>query len=260
MKGSQLMRRRRLMKHLFIRHRVPVGDCGRRSRSILLTSAWIWVLSLGALCAAYGQATGQNLPDANLGDVEHRQETLDWLDKYLTDSDLMLPGAAAKIRAAVAQMSPSQVERWSVQTKQLREYVESPQWQVTKRWLHGFLKVQAIYSDKELQDFRQKLFDADADQLLAMLQQIQAKHESMVWMHQASGKTRQMDVQGRNTAVARQDAANNAARATAPREMPLFGNAGGAGSSRKPDSGYRVPGPLVDSRSVAAWEVWRSAW
>ena len=85
-------------------------------------------------------------------------------------------------------MSPSQLERWSVQTRQLREYVESPQWQTTKKWLHSFLKVQAIYSDKELQEFRQKLFDADADQLLVMLQQIQAKHESMVWMQQASGR------------------------------------------------------------------------
>ena len=201
------------------------------------------MLSLGAICAACGQATGQDLADTNLSDAKHQQETLDWLDKYLTDSDLMLPGAAAKIRAAVAQMSPSQAERWSVQTKQLREYVESPQWQTTKRWLHSFLKVQAIYSEKELQEFRQKLFDADADQLLAMLQQIQAKHESMVWMHQASGKTRQMDVQARNTAVARQDAANSAARTTARARCPCSATpvAPGAVASRIRATAYRVP-------------------
>ena len=189
------------MKHLLIRHGVPADDFRWLSRSLLLTS--VWVLSLGATCAAYGQAPGPGLADANLSDAERQRETLDWLDKYLTDSDLMLPGTVAKIRATVEQMSPSQLERWSVQTRQLREYVESPQWQTTKKWLHSFLKVQAIYSDKELQEFRQKLFDADADQLLAMLQQIQAKHESMVWMQQASQQSRQMDVQARNATVAR---------------------------------------------------------
>jgi hypothetical protein len=217
------------------------------------------VLSLGTSCDAYGQAAGQDATDANLSAAERQPETLDWLDKYLADSDLMLPGTVAKIRATVEQMSPSQLERWSVQTRQLREYVESPQWQTTKKWLHSFLKVQAIYSDKELQEFRQKLFDADANQLLAMLQQIQAKHESMVWMQQASQQSRQMGMQARNTTVARQDAANKA-QARAPSPVPLFGNAGGAGTVRKRDSGYRVPGPLVDSRSVAAWEVWRAAW
>ena len=245
------------MKHLLIRHGVPAGDFRWLSRSILLTSAL--VVSLGVTCDAYGQAAGQDLADANLSNAARQREALDWLDKYMTDSDLALPGSVDKIRAAVERMSPSQLERWSVQTRQLREYVESPQWQSTKKWLHSYLKVQAVYSEKELQEFRQKLFDADADQLLAMLQQIQAKHESIEWMHQSSEQSRQMSVQARNATVARQDAANKAQPRTAS-AVPLFGNAGGAGKARKPDSGYRIPGPLVDSRSVAAWEVWRNAW
>jgi hypothetical protein len=243
------------MIHLFIRHRI--GNCDRRSRSMCLLSTWL--LSLCVTYAAYGQATGQDPADANVSSAQLRQQTLDWFDKYLADSDLSQPGTADKIRAAVEQMSPSQLERWLEQTQQLREYVESPQWQNTKKWLHSFLKVQAIYSDKELQEFRQKLFNADADQMLAMLQQIQAKHESIEWMHASSEKSRQMDLQARNASVARQDAANKA-RPSSAGAVPLFGNAGGAGKARKPDSGYRVPGPLVDSRTVAAWEVWRNAW
>ena len=196
-----------------------------------------------------------------MSDADRQRETLDWLDKYMTDSELMTPGAIGKIRSAVERMTPSQLERWLLQTKQLREFVESPPWQDTKKWLRGYLKVQAVYSDKELQEYRQKLFDADPDQLLAMLQQIRAKHESMVWMHQSSQATRQMDLQARDRSVARQDAANSAARTAASREMPLFGSAGNAGgTNRKPDSGYRVPGPLIDSRAVAQWTVWRGVW
>jgi hypothetical protein len=245
------------MENLFIQHGIGTGKCDRRSRSILLMSTG--VLALCVTCAAYGQASGQDLADANLSVAERQQQTLDWLNKYLADSDLAQPGTIDQIRAAIEKMSPSQLERWLAQTKQLREYVESPQWQSTKKWLHSFLKVQAIYSDKELQEFRQKLFNADADEMLALLQQIQARHESMVSMHELAAKTRQMDLQARNASVARQDAANKARPSTGG-AVPLFGNAGGAGTGRKPDSGYRVPGPLIDSRTVAAWEVWRNAW
>jgi hypothetical protein len=159
-------------------------------------------------------------------------------------------------------MTPSQLDRWLAQTRQLREYVSSPQWQETRAWLRGFLKVQAIYSDQEIQEFRQKLFDADPDELLAMLQKIQAKHESMVWMHQASQQSRQMAVDARASQVARQDAVNNAARqaAASARQAPLFGSTGGASGGRPRDSGYRVPAPLINSRTVAQWTAFMGVW
>ncbi len=238
---------------------VPVHGRGSLHACTLLLASLL-ALPLSAPGAAGGQPSGQEAAGADASADERQREVIAWLDTYLTDTDLMLPGTADKLRSAVAHMSPSQLDRWLAQTSQLRAYVESPEWQATKKWLHGFLKVQAIYSEKELQEFRQKLFEADADQLLAMLQQIQAKHESMVWMHQAAGKMRQADLQGRNTAVARQADASSAARTAARRDVPLFGNASQGSSVRKPDSGYRVPGPLIDSRTVAAWEVWRNAW
>ncbi|NLX57090.1 MAG: hypothetical protein GXY58_18430 [Planctomycetaceae bacterium] len=234
---------------------VPVHGRGSLHACILLLASLL-TLPLSAPGTAAGQPSGQEAAGA----TERQREVMAWFDKYLTDTDLMLPGTADKLRSAVAQMSPSQLDRWLTQTNQLRVYVESLEWQATKKWLHGFLKVQAIYSEKELQEFRQKLFEADADQLLTMLQQIQAKHESIVWMHQAAGKMRQADLQGRNTAVARRADAGSAARTAARRDVPLFGNASQGRSVRKPDSGYRVPRPLINSRTVAAWEVWRNAW
>ena len=246
------------MRHSYIHHCVSADTFRRPFRSILL--AVVLLFPFGMTGAAFGQAAGQDLASANLSDPDRQREMLDWLDKYITDSDLMPADGVAQIRAAVAQMTPSQLERWLLQTKQLREYVESPQWQDTKKWLRGYLKVQAVYSDKEVQEFREKLFSADAEQMLAMMQKIQAKHESMVWMRQASDKSRQMDVQSRNASVARQDSANNAARTAASRAIPLFGDSGGMAKGSKPNSGYSVPGPLVDSRTVAQMAVWRGMW
>ncbi|MHB8971430.1 MAG: hypothetical protein ACYC3X_08970 [Pirellulaceae bacterium] len=246
------------MKHSSIYHCVSPGYSHRQARSLLLATALI--LTLGVTYSAFGQAASQDPANANLSDPERQRETLDWLDKYLTDTDLMRPEDVAKIRTAVTQMSPSQLDRWLTQTRQLREYVEIPAWQETKKWLRGFLKVQAMYSDQEVQEFREKLFNADADQMLAILQRIQAKHESMVWMHQASNTSRQMAVEARNATVARQDAANTATQTTARRDVPLYGNAGGSSGGGKPDSGYRIPGPLVDSMSMARWTAWTGAW
>ena len=48
-----------------------------------------------------------------------------------------------------------------------------------------FLRVQAIYSDAEIEQLRDEVYAADADQMLAILKRIQAKHEALVWMHGA---------------------------------------------------------------------------
>jgi hypothetical protein len=244
------------MRNASLRHRASAKTICLLSAPILLATTLAW----SPVGSAYGQAPTQDLADANLSDPDRQRETLDWLDTYMTGSDLMSRDDVAKIRAAVVQMSPSQLERWLKQTRDLRAYVESPQWQDTKKWLNGFLKVQAIYSDKEIQEFRQQLFDADPEQMLAMLQRIQAKHESMVWMHQAAGKSRETDLQARNAMVARQDAANNAARTAAATQSALFGNVGNFARSSKPDSGYSIPGALINSRTMAQWTVFQGMW
>ncbi len=227
----------------------------RADRRLGRNLGWLLVLGLGMAVATANFACAQTAED-------ERAETLAWLDQYLSQSDLLDPKTLVQIRAAVKQMTPSQLDRWLAQTRQLREYVSSPQWQETRAWLQGFLKVQAIYSDQEIQEFRQKLFNANPDELLAMLQKIQAKHESMVWMHQASQQSRQMAVSARERQIARQDAANNAAQqaAAAARQTPLFGSTGGAAGGRPRDSGYQIPGPLINSRMMAQWTAFMGVW
>jgi hypothetical protein len=232
---------------------LSLTDPGRTLR-VATTLLFTCVLLAGAAFEAHAQdaAGGGSDPQPD------REATLQWLDKYLADTVLMSPEGVAKIRDAVAQMSPSQLESWLRQTQQLRTFVESPSWQETKAWLREYLRIQAVYSDEEIQQLRDDIFNADADQLLEILQRIQKKHDTLVWMHGASQQARASEVQQRNARVAQQASANNAARAARTSNLPLFGT--GSASQQTRSTGYRPPGPLVTSREMARAAVWGGLW
>jgi hypothetical protein len=227
------------------------------SQAICLTAALLAVtLVTGPTAILRAQITEVDPSRPDLTDAERKEATLLWLDKYLADSALMSEQNTAKIRQAVEQMSPTQLEQWLQQTAKLREYVESPEWQDTKVWLRSFLRVQNMYSDKEIQQLRNEILNADAQQMLDILERIQAKHESMVWMKQASNQARAVELKQRNAAVAKQSAAASKRRGSSA-SMPLFGQ--GMAKGKKPSKGYRPPGPLITSREVARATVWREA-
>lgn len=213
---------------------------------------------LGQAARLPAQITEEDLTDPSLTDAERKQATLLWLDQYLADAVLMSKDDTTKIREAVERMTPTQLDQWLKSTRDLFTYVESPQWQETRTWLRGFLKVQAIYSDKEIAQLKSDIRNADASQMLDIMKRIQAKHESLVWMHQASQQSRAMQVQQRNASVAQQAAVTAKARAANTQSLPLFGT--GAALKQKPSKGYQPPGPLIDSMSVARAAVWRQVW
>ena len=132
-------------------------------------------------------------------------------------------------------------------------YVESEKWQDTKTWLRGFLRVQAMYSDAQVQKLRDDLINADATQMLTILKRIQAKHDALVWMHEASEKSRQLAVLQRDESVAAQEAAAAAARAAGSENVATAGGAQ-ADTSRAARNKAGLSGPRrVDqcSRHVA---------
>jgi hypothetical protein len=234
-------------------------------RSIIQYRSTRWLLICSALtllvAPCWAQVGDRRFSDDNLTDAERRETTLLWLDSFLTESNLLRQEDISKIREAVSQMSPSQLREWLEQTKQLREYVESEQWQETKQWLREFLRVQAVYSDEELQKLRDEIVQADADQMLAILKRIQAKHDALVWMHQAAQRNRQVEVAERDAHVAQQSAAADAARASAAAVGgPLYGGGAAGGGARRPSVGYTVPRPLIDSREMSRAAVWSELW
>ncbi|MCU0959051.1 MAG: hypothetical protein MUF48_03005 [Pirellulaceae bacterium] len=206
-------------------------------------------------------AFAQLADDPSLTLSERRELTLQWLDRYLTESDLLRPTDMAKIREAVLQMAPSQLEQWLAETKDLRAYVESEKWQATRRWLREFLRVQAMYSDAEIQQLRDQIVRADAAQMLAILKRIQSKHDSLMWMHDAAEKSRQIAVMSRDENHALQQAQAAAMRESRRTDTQLFGSSSaGADNAARNRQGFQPFGALVNSRELAVMSTWREAW
>lgn len=226
----------------------------------IATRLLLWgVLILGGGGLPSGSA--QLADDPSLTLTERRELTLQWLDRYLTESDLLRPTDMAKVRQAVMQMAPSQLEQWLAETKDLRAYVESETWQATRRWLREFLRVQAMYSEAEVQQLRDQLVEADASQMLAILKRIQSKHDSLVWMREAAEKSRQIAVMSRDEHHALQQAQAAALRESRRADTQLFGaGTAGASDAARNRQGFQPYGALINSRELAAMTTWREAW
>lgn len=223
----------------------------------------IWILVAAAVplwgASAYGQV-GEDITDPNLTDAERRETTLLWLDTFLTESGLLRKEDIAKLREAVSQMSGTQLDQWLEETKPLREFVRSERWQETKQWLREFLRVQTVYSEEELEELRNDLVQADPSEMLAALKQIQARHDTLVWMHQAVERNRQVAVAERDAYMAEQAAATEAERASKPRNLPLFGSGLSRGAGQQTTTGYQVPRSIINSREMARAAVWSELW
>jgi hypothetical protein len=124
--------------------------------------------------------TGSNSSATESDDVsaeESRDEVLAWLEQYLTQQVLFNKEDLDAVRAKVAQMTPSQLQKWLDTTKQIRATLASDEWQQTRAWLKEYA-VEMYYSDKEIQKFRDDAGKMSPDQLQQLLERIQRKHES----------------------------------------------------------------------------------
>ena len=203
--------------------------------------------------------------------TDELQQTLDWMDRYLTVQVLFDQQDVLKLRDKVARMSPDDLQAWLDRTKELRERLESPEWVATQEFLADFLAKQAIYSDEEIAQMRKEAAEMEPDQLMGLLDKMEAKYAEMTGRRLATEQRREAGLAGQDLRVARQqDAAkeqqkvmysardrylsNQAAQArsaSSRSSTPLFGSNQSNAARSSARSKYRPPAPLVDSRDAA---------
>ena len=151
---------------------------------------------------------------------------------------------------------PEKAQQWLDETAGLRRKLDSPEWQKTREWLGEFLKVQAIYSDKELEEFTQKVMVSKPAEIGKMMQAIEAKQSTLASKAGDAAQHRQQTMQINNAFKQKQFAQRQTARRAAS-QTPRTGSTKVTGKpSYAQRSASRNP-PLVNSLDAARWGVYR---
>ena len=217
---------------------------------------WMSSLAFGSFALGWAAVVGaQQAPDA----LTSQQRALNWLDQFRQVQVLFHDQDIARLREKLEGATSEQAQQWWEQTAEARAALDSPEWQKTQKWLKEFLKVQAIYSDEEIEQFRREASDAarsSPDKFVDILSRIEAERTRI-----ASGAEEDAEMRQHKLAMVqayKQEEA--AARMAAMRQSRAASVAPNSQRAPVVKDNYRPPSPLVTSMDVARWSVMRNFW
>ena len=184
-----------------------------------------------------------------------------WLDRFAFEQVLFRDQDIVRIRRRMVEASPDEAQRWLNDTAEVRRKLESPEWQKTRQWLSGFLKVQAIYTDKELDEFHKKVFAATPVELGKMMEEIEERRSTLVSKASDAARRCQQMTEINKASKLRQFTQRQAVRLAASQGAD-FGTTKSTKVMGKPSYATRSASRarLVSSLGVARWAVYRSMW
>ena len=215
-------------------------------------------LSVGLLVVfamSVGMAVSQDARSA-------KRTALNWIDGFAENQVLFHEDDIATLRKELTEGTEKLAADWLARTKESRAALDSPEWQETRKWLTEFLKVQAIYSDKEIDKFRTESREAAQEspkKLIDVLKELDAVRAKLVSGAANADKQREIKL---HLAKAYQDQQvelrDQARRQAATRAAAAPPNTGT--TVKKPKVNYSTPKPLVTSIDVARRQVMRNFW
>ena len=226
-------------------------------RRVLLS----WALSAFACLLLAAPAGAQSVAAADDSkDGRAKAQALKWIDRFATVQVLFSVGDVKRLRKKVAKMTETEAAAWWDKSATHRELVESADWQETRRWLREFLRVQAIYSDEQVEYFQSEAFtkaEQSSRSLKEVMDEITTKRKELVAGHRSSEQMRQQQLEYRQAYLQDQVAARESAmKASAQRSASHP-------QSQQPvvqrEKRRRTP-PLVSSLDVARWTMMRNFW
>jgi len=220
-------------------------------RLVVVCLLCLLVTPLGADQPNGGQAGTQENADT-------RSKALNWIDEYRNVQVLFHDEDLTKLREKLASDTAEQVEQWWQETEPIRAALQSPQWQQTRQWFREFLRVQAIFSDKEIEKLRDDAETAvrkgKPEDLKQILDRIERYRANLVRGAADDRELRQQKLQVLNAYRQR-----DFSRRTQENRAATFSSSG-ARSPRRYRDFERYTGPLVDSMDVARWAIFRGLW
>ncbi len=216
-----------------------------------------WMLVLGHLVLLPISAVSLAAAPADTNDTA-KQQALAWLDTYRGRQALFHDKDIAQLRAKLNAGTDAEAQQWLTKTKDSRQALDSEPWRQTQKWLRQFLRVQAIYSDEQIEELRKETLDAAKNsptKFKEMLHEMENFRQAWTRGVTDGKQLRQREVhvkQAYNKELVAQRAA--ARKKAASQSNPVRP----ANTVKKPQ--YDRPPALIDSLDEARWSVMRSFW
>jgi hypothetical protein len=248
---------------LFRRQSTRVHDrysvhSGSSSRLAALMGWLAVVVMLGGTPVAGGAEAAAS---AAASPESPNQKAVAWLDRFAFDQVLFHDHDIALIRKKMVESPPDEAQQWFDETAEVRRELESPEWQETRKWLSRFLKVQAIYTDKELDKFHKKVMEATPAELGKMMREIEERRLTLSSNASDAARRRQQMMEINNAFKRRQFSQRQVVRRAAS-QAANFGTTKSTKLKGKPSYAERfaLRAPLISALRVARWAVYRSMW
>lgn len=187
---------------------------------------------------------------------------LKWVDGFRKVQVLFSDKDVENLRSELAEGNEAKAIIWLYETKKIREALDSDRWNVTRKWLRDFLDVQAIYSDKEVAEFRTKAkktakqsAEKSTMEFIDLLKDIERKRKRFAARAVNSEQVRKQQLAMAAAYQQKQVAQRSAAR-RARSSAASIGTSGQGKPIKKRE--YRRPPPLIDSLDAARMEVMRN--
>jgi hypothetical protein len=238
-------------------------------RRFIVQSSLRFALLVGTLACLGGSATitradqnSEKRSDSSPVDAATaKKKVLAWIDDYRKVQVLFHDEDVARLRKDLAEDTPAEALQWWTKTASVRAALDSPEWQKTREWLREFLRVQAIYSDEQIEEFRAELKQAAENNkpgdFQDMLADIERRRSRLIGGSADSKALREHQLSVIEAFRKEQAAERVAAAKAAASATPVNPVQAAPLAPRKP----RVPtAPLVNSLDVARWSVMRNFW
>jgi hypothetical protein len=232
------------------------GRYGVHSGSPCRSAALVgWLAVVVMLVGTPGAGGAESPAGAAPSPKTPNEKALAWLDGFATEQVLFHDKDIDRLRKKMVEATPEKAQQWLDETADLRRKLGSPEWQKTRKWLGEFLKVQAIYSDKQLEEFTQKAMTAKPAEIAKMMRKIEDERSTLASNATESAQHRQQTMQINNAFKQKQFAQRQTARRAAS-QAPRTGSTKVTG---KPSYAARSASraPLVNSLDAARWGVYR---
>ena len=215
-------------------------------------------LSMGSLALLLAHAHTLLADTSDATNDSSKKQAITWVDTYRGRQALFHDEDIAQLRKKLSEGTDTEAREWLEKTKEPRQVLDSERWQQTQKWLRQFLRVQAIYSDEQIEELRSETLDAAKtspthfkEMLLEMENFRQAWTQGITDSKQLRKREEQVKLAYKKEVATERAAARKKASAQGNSGRPVK-------PVKKPE--YHRPPALINSLDAARFSVMRSFW